>query len=101
MRPYVEHWLLAHTSIGMLVVIGVAVIAAAFRYLPRPLLELAAVLTRDPQRRLLYLELIRLRRRDAASLKSYLPEPPGPEPPPRKSAERKVLALLGRRKPDA
>lgn len=48
---------------------------SAIRFLPRPLLELAAFATRDEHRRLVCLEMIRLRHKDAASLPSYLDRP--------------------------
>ncbi len=85
MWPYIQHVLASH-GVEAGVALGGGVLFLASRYLPRPLLELAAARTRDPDRRLLYLEMIRLRHKDAALLPSYLPQPaqqtPGdPDPP--------------------
>lgn len=52
----------------------VAALAASVRLAPRIVSELIAVLSRNDERRRAALEVVRLRRRDAASLPSYLDE---------------------------
>ena len=76
-----EHWLQAHTAIALWLAAGGTAANTMFRYLPRLLLELIAIRARDPATRAVCLETIRLRRRDAASLPTYLnPSAAGHEP---------------------
>lgn len=70
MWHYAEHWLQAHAAIGL----ATGGIMAFLRYLPKPLLELVVMFSKDEDRRLFCLELLRLRRKDAASIASYLPD---------------------------
>ena len=74
MWSFAEQLLRVHGVVGAWLVGGGLVLYSALRFLPRPLLEVAAVMTRDGQRRLVCLEMLRLRHKDAASLPSYLPQ---------------------------
>lgn len=69
-----EHMLQAHGVVGAWLVGGGLLLYSAAKYLPRPILEVIALLTKDERRRLVCLEMIRLRRKDAASLPTYLPQ---------------------------
>lgn len=64
---------LSHGGIPVMLVVGTIVI---IRYLPTGIVQILAVLTHDDGRRLACLEVLRLRRRDAASIPSYLVNEP-------------------------
>ena len=51
-------------------------LAAAWRYAPRAFLMLVGGLTKDPQRSKQCAEMLRLQRKDAGSIQSYLADPP-------------------------
>ena len=72
MWSFVEQVLRTHGVLGEWLVGGGLVLYSAVKFLPRPFLELTALITRNEQRRRLCLEMLRLRRKDAASLPSYL-----------------------------
>jgi hypothetical protein len=66
MGPYWEylHWAV-YAGVGV----------AAWRYLPRTVVYLTAAFTRNEQRQRQCLEVLRLSRKDAAKIPSYLKEP--------------------------
>ena len=70
-----EHRLQAHSVIALWLAAGGAAANTVIRQLPRLILEIVAIRTRDPATRSVCLETIRLRRRDAASLPTYLNPP--------------------------
>jgi hypothetical protein len=65
----------ADAGIPVMIVVGVVVL---IRYLPAGIVQILAVVTRDNDRRLACLEVLRLRRRDAATIPSYLKAHSGP-----------------------
>ena len=73
MGPYWEylHWV---------VFVGAGV--GTWRYLPRTVVYLTAAFTRNEQRQRQCLEVLRLSRKDAAEIPSYLKEPELPPTPP-------------------
>lgn len=77
-----EQWIQAHAAVVGWLMVGGSVLAALGRYLPRVVLELLAAWSKDERRQRLCLEMLRLRRKDAATLASYLDPPPGAPPPP-------------------
>lgn len=70
----IGQWLPLLRQASVPVIVGGAV-TVAFRYVPRFFLEIVIACTRDEDRRLACLEAIRLRRKDASALPSYLPPP--------------------------
>ena len=72
MQQAVGQWFEIHAATVAWSTVGGAVGITILKYLPRALLELAALCFRDERRRRVCLELIRLRRDDATSLQSYL-----------------------------
>lgn len=99
MSPDTVQWLQGHVSV--LIVAGGAV-AGALRFAPRFFLELVVALTKNQERRLACLEAIRLRRKDASTLPSYLP-PPATRPrsgaEPVSASPRRSTAGRKRRRP--
>jgi hypothetical protein len=67
-----EHLLSSHNELITWVVVGVLVTGVLFKYLPRGLLELVVIMSKDDGRRRAALEAIRLRRPDAATLAPYI-----------------------------
>jgi hypothetical protein len=53
---------------------------AAWRYAPRAFLMLAGGLTKDPQRSKQCAEMLRLQRKDAKDIRSYLVDSPPQQP---------------------
>jgi hypothetical protein len=54
---------------------------AAWRYAPRAFLMMVGGLTRDPQRSRQCAEMVRLSRKDAKDIRSYLTDSPDDKPP--------------------
>lgn len=55
-------------------------LVAIWRYAPRAFLMLVGGLTKDPQRSKQCAEMLRLQRKDASSIQSYLVDPPAQQP---------------------
>lgn len=71
------HWYYLVWALG-----GPAGIAAAWRYMPEAILKLRGGLTKDPQIHRHCAEMVRLSRKDAKDLASYLTDSPGSSVPP-------------------
>ena len=86
MEPYGQylHWA---------VYVGAAI--GVWRYLPLWLVRLVAAFTNSDQRRRQCLEVLRLARKDAASLPSYLPSEPSSPPQPAATKVVQGRARLG------
>jgi hypothetical protein len=55
-------------------------LVAIWRYAPRAFLMLVGGLTKDPQRSKQCAEMLRLQRKDASNIQSYLVDPPAQQP---------------------